>query len=88
MATTAIGTASFTLGGAETASFTWTLVDLVTTVVFGSTPVIISGPSQNVSGGSGAGVPYFNGAGSVTATGGTLTCANPPSMTVTVTAQG
>jgi hypothetical protein len=89
LANIAIGTATFTAGGAETAAFTWLDALLGTPVVFGSVPKIIGGPSQTVTtAGQGGGIPYFNGAGAVTTTGGTLTCANPPDMTVVVVAIG
>ena len=88
MATIAIGTATFTLGGSETASFTWLDAILGTPVTFGGTPKIIGGPSQTVQSGEGAGVPYFNGAAAITTTGGTITMASPPDSTVVVIAIG
>lgn len=87
MATVAYGTASFTSGGAETATFTWTDTRTGAPVTFGSVPTILFGPCQTVTVG-GPGVPFFNGAGAVTTTGGTVTMANPPTCIVTVTATG
>lgn len=88
MATIAIGTATFTLGGAETSSFSWLDASLGTPVTFGGIPKIVGGPSQTVQSGEGAGVPYFNGAAAITATGATVTMASPPDCTVVVVAIG
>lgn len=87
MATIAIGTATFTLGGAETASFTW--LDAITSapVTFGSAPKVL-GPCLTVQSGEGAGVPYLNGTGAITTSGGTVTMASPPDSTVTLVAIG
>lgn len=89
MATIAIGTATFTAGGSETQTFTWSDAILGTPVTYSSTPKIVGGPCQTVTTtGQGPGVPYFNGASQITTTGGTLTMANPPNCTVTVVAIG
>jgi len=87
MATVAKGVASFTTGGAQTATFTW--VDVITgnPVTFGATPTIVMGPSQTVTA-DGAGVPYLDGVGAITTTGGTITMGNPGTCTVTVVAVG
>lgn len=87
MATVAVGTASFTLGGAETAAFTWTDAITGLPVTFGVTPTLLFGPCMTVTSG-GPGVPFLNGAGAITTSGGTITCASPPTMTVKVTAIG
>lgn len=86
MATVAVGTASFTTGGAETATFTWLDAFLLTPVTFSTTPTVLFGPCQTVSSG-GAGNPYIA-SGGITTTGGTVTMANPGTCTVTVTAVG
>lgn len=83
----AIGTASFTTLGAETASFTWLDSLLGTPVVFSSPPKIIFGPCQSVTSG-GPGVPFLDGPGAITTVGGTVTMANPGTCTVGVTAIG
>lgn len=88
MATVAYGVASFTSGGAETASFSWVNALTGAPVTFVSTPVILFGPCQTVLGGMGAGVPYLDGAGAITTSGGTITCASPPSCLVVMTAIG
>lgn len=84
MATIAKGTATFTSGGAETASFSWVDAILGTPVTFASVPSVW-GPFQTVTtGGMGPGIPFLNGAGAVTVSGGTVTCASPPDMTCVV----
>lgn len=89
MAIIAVGTASFTTGGAETATFTWSDVFTGAPVTFGvaPSPSKVFGPFQSVTIG-GAGVPFLDGAGALTTTGGTITCANPGTMTAVVWAVG
>jgi hypothetical protein len=88
MATVAVGIATFAAGGSEAVSFTWTNALTGSPVTYAVTPTIIFGPCQTVLGGEGPGVPFLNGAGAITTTGGTVTMANPPDCFVSVTAIG
>lgn len=87
MAIVAKGTATFTAGGAETQSISWVDAILGTPVTFAVAPSVVW-TTLTVTDGTGASVPYFNGAGAITTTGATVTIANPPGCTVTVNAVG
>lgn len=88
MATVAYGVATFTAGGAETASFTWIDTKTGAPVTYSTPPTVLFGPCQTVLAGAGPGVPFLDGTGAITTSGGTVTMANPPGAIITVTAIG